>query len=209
MRALQFDISVPRYLLGRSLGKLTDWAIFGGPSGLSLSDLPDPGLPGPEWVGLDVISCGICGSDLGTLTFKSSPALEPFTSFPAVLGHEILARVASVGSAVTRVRVGDRVAVEPTVSCRVRGRATADLCPSCARSHPDGHAGPERPRGAAGHGRSGVPADHRARGVRWRWVLDRLRLRRQPRASTRRFGTSRRGAGLSCSAALRSSTHWI
>ena len=34
MRALQFGISIPRFLLGRSVGKVTDWAVFGAPSGL-------------------------------------------------------------------------------------------------------------------------------------------------------------------------------
>ena len=133
MRALRFGISVPRFVLGKSLGKVADWAVFGGPSGLNLADVPEPALPGPEWVGLEVIACGVCGSDIGTLTYRTSPVLEPFTSFPAVLGHEILARVASVGAGVTRVRIGDRVAVDPTISCEVRGRAQADRCPSCAQ----------------------------------------------------------------------------
>ena len=153
MRALVFGLSVPRYLLGRSLGKITDAALFGSLSGLALAELPTPALPGPDWVGLEVIAGGICGSDLGTLTYKSSPALEPFASFPAVLGHEILARVARVGAAVTRVKVGDRVAVDPTISCLVRGRAPAEQCPSCVQGlsgtcSRSGEAGGPSPSGA-------------------------------------------------------------
>jgi len=48
-----------------------------------------------------------------------------------VLGHEILARVVEVGSAVTRVEPGQRVTVDPGVSCVVRGYDGTDQCPSC------------------------------------------------------------------------------
>ena len=75
-----------------------------------------------------VRACGICGSDLSTVTYSLSPALEPFSSFPAVLGHEVLARVAEVGSDVDRVRIGQRVNVDPTLSCTVRGHP--ESCPA-------------------------------------------------------------------------------
>jgi threonine dehydrogenase-like Zn-dependent dehydrogenase len=74
---------------------------------------------------------GICGSDLGNLTFESSPAMEPFGSFPAVLGHEVLARVIEVGPDVRRVEAGQRVAVDPVISCIVRGYGGEARCPSC------------------------------------------------------------------------------
>jgi threonine dehydrogenase-like Zn-dependent dehydrogenase len=94
-----------------------------------MKDVPEPDLPGRDWVRLEVISAGICGSDLGNVTFKSSPAMEPFGSFPAVLGHEILARVVDVGPDVRRVERGQRVAVDPVLSCGVRGFTAP--CASC------------------------------------------------------------------------------
>jgi len=143
MRAIRFDLTIPRYVMGKALGKVADWSVFGAPSGLSLAELPEPALPGPDWVRLEVLMCGICGSDLGTLTFKNSPAMEPFASFPAVLGHETLARVAEVGPAVKRVRAGDRVTVDPGISCAVRAKPAAEQCPSCAAGLPAtcGHSG--------------------------------------------------------------------
>jgi threonine dehydrogenase-like Zn-dependent dehydrogenase len=63
--------------------------------------------------------------------FAASPALEPFGSFPAVLGHEVLARVQAVGSAVRRVQPGQRVVVDPMISCQVRGRSQEEWCRSC------------------------------------------------------------------------------
>jgi len=130
MRAVTFDVTVPGYLLGKALGGVTESVLFGGFSGVRLKGLPEPALPGRDWVRLEVLACGVCGSDLGNITFKSSPAMEPFGSFPAVLGHEILARVVEVGPDVRRVERGQRVAVDPVLSCTVRGFASA-RCHSC------------------------------------------------------------------------------
>jgi threonine dehydrogenase-like Zn-dependent dehydrogenase len=146
MRAVTFNVTIPRYLIGKSLGRITEAAVFGPLSGLQFGEVAEPALPGDDWVKLDVIKAGICGSDIGNLTLESSPVMEPFGSFPAVLGHEILARVTEVGTAVRRVEVGQRVAVEPTVSCSVRGYEGAERCPSCvadlpATCHRSGEAG--------------------------------------------------------------------
>ncbi|NNF25999.1 MAG: alcohol dehydrogenase catalytic domain-containing protein, partial [Gemmatimonadetes bacterium] len=97
MKAVQFNVTVPGYLLARGLGKVTDSVVYGGLSGVGMVDRTLPPLPGPRWARVDVLLGGICGSDLGNISFKSSPAMEPFGSFPAVLGHEILGRVTEVG----------------------------------------------------------------------------------------------------------------
>lgn len=131
MRAVHFNVTVPGFLLARSLGRVTESAIHGTLSGVRFRELPDPIIPSPNWVRLDIIGCGICGTDLGNLDFSASPALEPFGTFPAVPGHEILARVESVGPGVTRVRPGDRVAVDPMLSCEVRGWPAGRHCRSC------------------------------------------------------------------------------
>jgi len=131
MRAVTFDVTVPRYLLAKGLGGLTSTVTYGALSGLRLQDVPEPALPGPNWVRLEVLLGGICGSDIGNITFSSSPVMEPFGSFPAVLGHEILGRVSEVGPGVSSVQVGQRVVVEPLLSCQVRGYQDFK-CPSCA-----------------------------------------------------------------------------
>jgi len=136
MRAVTFNVTIPSYLVGKTLGRVTEAAIYGGLSGVRFGDIAEPDLPDQDWVRLDVLKAGICGSDIGNLTLKSSPAMEPFGSFPAVLGHEILARVAEVGPAVRRVEVGQRVAVDPGVSCVVRGFDGAGQCPSCSEGLP-------------------------------------------------------------------------
>ena len=132
MKGVTFDVSSPRFILAKTAGRITDSALFGALSGVRLRDLPDPQLPGPEWVEIEVIAAGICGSDIGNLTYASSPAMEPFGSFPAVLGHEILGRVRSVGASVAKVSPGQRVTMDPMISCTTRGYPAGDSCHSCS-----------------------------------------------------------------------------
>ena len=136
MKAISFDLSLTKYLLGKSLGGIAPSSTFGALGGLRLLEVPEPVLPGPRWVRLEVVAAGICGTDLSTLSFAGSPLLEPFASFPAVLGHEVLAKVLEVGPDVTRVEVGQRVAVQPILSCNTRGIDPRAQCPSCRRGLP-------------------------------------------------------------------------
>lgn len=131
MKAVEFNVTIPGYVLARSLGSLTDAFIYGRPSRLGLVDRSAPALPGDDWVRIEVILCGICGSDLGNISYRSSPAMEPFGSFPAVLGHEILGRVVEAGPGVTHVKAGDRVVVDPMLHCEARGWGADAWCPSC------------------------------------------------------------------------------
>ncbi len=64
------------------------------------------GALGPEEVEVAVEHCGLCHSDLSML--KNDWGM---TSFPAILGHEIVGRVTAVGSAAKRIQVGQRVGV--------------------------------------------------------------------------------------------------
>lgn len=114
MKALSYYPSIPRYLAARALGKRYPL----GALPLRLVDLPEPEPP-PGWVRARVRLAGICGSDLALLFGKNSPRLSPFFSFPAVLGHEILAE-----------HEGVRVAVNPLLACAERG---LEPCPACAR----------------------------------------------------------------------------
>ena len=131
MRAVQFNVTIPGFLVARSVGRLGERFRFNAWTGLRLRDLEDPPAPPPGWARLDVLGCGICGTDLGNLSYEASPILEPFGSFPAVLGHEILGRIESVGPGVRRVVPGDRVAADPLISCAVRGWSEPGWCASC------------------------------------------------------------------------------
>lgn len=132
MKAVEFNVTVPGYLLAKSLGRVADSAIHGRLSQLSLVDRPAPSLPGEDWVRIEVLLCGICGSDLGNIAYNSSPAMEPFGSFPAVLGHEILGRVVEAGPRAGHLSPGQRVVIDPMIHCEARGYARDQWCRSCA-----------------------------------------------------------------------------
>ena len=131
MKGVTFNVSVLHFLLAKTAGRVTDSARFGLLSGVRMRDLPVPQLPGPDWVEIEVTACGICGSDISNLSYSASPAMEPFGSFPAVLGHEILGKVRSVGARVSKVSPGQRVTMDPMLSCAIRGYPPEDPCSSC------------------------------------------------------------------------------
>src|SRR3569623_1388019 len=71
--------------------------------------------PGPEDVVVEIAYCGICHSDIHQARDEWGGSM-----FPMVPGHEIVGRVASVGSEVTRFKAGDLAGVGCMVdSCRV------------------------------------------------------------------------------------------
>lgn len=132
MRALTFDVSAWRWLACKAGGLISRRAYTSPLSGLRLREIPEPELPGPQWVRLRTALGGICGTDLDLIRQRVHPAniLRSFTSFPMVLGHENVAVIDRVGSAVEGWRVGRRVCVEPTLSCAVR--AISPPCRQCA-----------------------------------------------------------------------------
>ena len=130
MRAIVFDLSIPRYVVAKAVGKVALSLYDGDSSCLRVrDDFAEPALPANDWVKLRPLACGLCGTDVATVYFKHPPSVSPYASFPFVPGHEILATVAAVGSAVRGVREGDRVVVDPWLNCRVRA---LDPCARCA-----------------------------------------------------------------------------
>jgi alcohol dehydrogenase (NADP+) len=78
--------------------------------------------PGERDVQLEILFCGVCHSDLHQVRDQWRDALP--TVYPCVPGHEIVGRVTKVGSAVTKLKVGDLGAV----GCLVD---TDGICPEC------------------------------------------------------------------------------
>ena len=73
-------------------------------------------------VQIEILFCGICHSDLHSARNEWSEFMA--TNYPIVPGHEIVGRVTEVGSAVTKYKPGDLVAV----GCLVDSDRT---CPNC------------------------------------------------------------------------------
>lgn len=81
----------------------------------------------PKDVEIDILYCGVCHSDLHTARNDWGG-----TKYPAVPGHEIVGIATKVGSEVTKVRVGDKVAVGCLVdSCRTCTSCQQDLEQYC------------------------------------------------------------------------------
>src|SRR5262245_11271767 len=78
--------------------------------------------PGPKDVQLDVLYCGVCHSDLHQVRNEWQSAIP--TAYPCVPGHEIVGRVARVGSAVRKFKEGDLAAV----GCLVSSCGTCAAC---------------------------------------------------------------------------------
>ena len=135
MKALQFSASAAKFLVLKPLGALFPSLFYKGPlATVKFVDIPEPALPGPDWVKLRTLMCGFCGSDQSLIFLKDSPTASPFTSFPCVLGHELCGEIVEVGKGVTDRRVADRVTVSPGLTCTARGIDPA--CPSCRAGRP-------------------------------------------------------------------------
>jgi len=78
--------------------------------------------PNEHDVQIEILFCGICHSDLHSVRNEWSEFMA--THYPIVPGHEIVGRVSKVGSAVSKYKPGDLVAV----GCMVDADCT---CPNC------------------------------------------------------------------------------
>jgi uncharacterized zinc-type alcohol dehydrogenase-like protein len=99
--------------------------------------------PGPRDVQIRILFCGICHSDLHTVRGEWGPV-----AYPLVPGHEIVGRVVSTGTDVTRWREGDLVGVGCIVdSCRTCPSCEEGLEQYCEEGMTDTYASPDRQSG--------------------------------------------------------------
>ena len=90
-------------------------AIIHAPRDLRIEEFDVPPMDAGD-VTVRIRTGGICGSDLHYYQHGGFGAVR--LRQPMVLGHEIAGEVIAVGEEVTRVRPGDRVAVNPSHACR-------------------------------------------------------------------------------------------
>ncbi|WEA42842.1 NAD(P)-dependent alcohol dehydrogenase [Priestia aryabhattai] len=100
--------------MNNNLPKTMKAAVMHGTREISIETLPIPQIDENE-VLIKVMAVGICGSDLHYYTQGRIGKYK--VEKPFILGHECSGEVVAIGSAVERFRVGDRVAVEPGVTC--------------------------------------------------------------------------------------------
>ena len=116
-----------------------------GPNNAKLENHAVPEISDPHDVIIRINYIGTCGTDVhfwshGGFGGPASVSADK----PLVMGHEASGTVHTVGSAVTTVQAGDRVALEPGFPCRRCARCregSYNLCPEMrfAASPPDAH----------------------------------------------------------------------
>jgi 2-desacetyl-2-hydroxyethyl bacteriochlorophyllide A dehydrogenase len=77
---------------------------------VAVMTVEDP-TPQPRDVVVQVAACGICGTDLHILEGEFAPSL------PIIPGHEFAGTIVAVGSHVTELKPGQKVAVDPSLYC--------------------------------------------------------------------------------------------
>jgi L-iditol 2-dehydrogenase len=88
---------------------------------IEVRDVPEPSIQKDTDVLLRVSAVGICGSDLQY--YSTGRIGSDVVQFPFTIGHECVADVQEKGIAVHEIKPGDRVVVDPAVSC-----GTCDQC---------------------------------------------------------------------------------
>lgn len=134
MKAIISRDNKPRLALTKILSLLSPRAFLGPQSPVQLDTIPDPLLPAQDWAIADTRICGLCGSDYKQV-FMHGTLDNPMTSmisWPQVLGHEAVGVISQLGSAVTRLALGDRVVLNPWLSCQTRG---LEPCHFCRQGH--------------------------------------------------------------------------
>ena len=97
-------------------------AVMTGIGQMAFEDRPVP-VPGPHDALVRIEKVGICGSDLHY--FETGRIGDYIVEPPFVLGHEAAGTVTDVGAQVTHLVPGDRVALEPGITC-----GTCEFCKS-------------------------------------------------------------------------------
>ncbi len=82
---------------------------------MELMEIPDPVIEKDTDVLLKIEKVGVCGSDVHY--YETGRIGEQVVEYPFIVGHECAATVKAVGSAVTRVKAGDEVVVDPIQPC--------------------------------------------------------------------------------------------
>lgn len=88
---------------------------------IELTERPQPVVRKPDEVLIRIISVGVCGSDVHY--FSEGKIGSQVVEYPFAVGHECSGLVVETGTAVTRVKPGDLVAIDPGIHC-----GTCDQC---------------------------------------------------------------------------------
>ncbi|CAM4089370.1 NAD(P)-dependent alcohol dehydrogenase [Paenibacillus alkaliterrae] len=96
------------------INNIMNAAVMNKPLSIELKKVKRPS-PGPNEALIKVKCIGICGSDIHY--FEHGKIGRYIVDKPIILGHEVAGEIVEIGENVKNVFVGDRVAIEPGVTC--------------------------------------------------------------------------------------------
>ena len=126
MLALEMFRSIPRTVAGKAMGSRMPGLLSGYAAPLRLVTIDPPRSDRPGWARVRTRLSGICGSDLGMLSGKTSLYFSAVVSLPFVPGHEV---VGELLDDCEDLPAGTRVVLDPVLTCAAR---SVEPCENCA-----------------------------------------------------------------------------
>lgn len=112
MKALFIENNLFKILLLQITSKIFTHAALYPPAPARYTDVPEPEIPGPNWIKVKNRSCGLCGTDIHLLFMNMDPKIFPAATpgiYRKYLGHEMVGEIVAIGSNVNEFSTGDRV----------------------------------------------------------------------------------------------------
>lgn len=94
-------------------------------------DVPEPEATQPGDVKIRMTTIGVCGSDVHY--YATGRIGSQVVQYPFAVGHECAGVVEDTGPGVSRVRVGDRVAIDPAMPCWQCDQCRVDRHHTCRK----------------------------------------------------------------------------
>ncbi len=98
---------------------------------MTMFDVPVPQIKDDKDVLIKMTHVGVCGSDVHYYT--TGRIGSQIVQYPFTVGHECSGIVEKTGAAVTRVKPGDRIAIEPATPCRQCDQCLAGRPHTCRK----------------------------------------------------------------------------
>jgi L-iditol 2-dehydrogenase len=96
---------------------------------MEMKEVPTPAILNDRDVQIKMKTLGVCGSDIHY--YVSGKIGSQVVEYPFTVGHEGAGEVVEVGKGVSRVKPGDRIAIEPAMPCWECDQCTAGRPHTC------------------------------------------------------------------------------
>jgi len=137
MKGLYFEPDIKKIVMVKAPSAFWKNAPLSFISPVTYGEVPDPELPGPNWVRIKNRMCGLCGSDVHFMFLEIDPKVAPAAIPPMprkFIGHEMVGEIVEVGSGAGEFKTGDRVILKiDWPSCHQK--ETDPMCPQCEKGN--------------------------------------------------------------------------